>query len=114
MANDDEVFRELLQALATASPDRKARALRILRGEETAPPPPRPEPYLTLRALSRELGVHECTLWRWKIPGHALGGKPRYRRSEVEAYFETAAFRARVAEVRAARNAAEAQAEARP
>ncbi len=98
---------ELLTALATASDSRKDAALRVLRGEAVVVDPVETgataEPYLTLREIGRRLGVSPCSLWRWQVPGHELGGRRRFRLSEVQAYLESDEFRERADELRAER-----------
>jgi excisionase family DNA binding protein len=94
---------ELIQAAVNAPPARCAQALRVLQGgaaEATIAPP---EPYLTLRETAKRLGISTATLWRWKIPGHALGGRPRFKVSEVEAYLQSEAFKRRTMALRATR-----------
>jgi len=93
---------ELMQAALVAPEDRRAEALRVLRGE-AAPDAEResgPEPYLTLREVGRRLGVSPCSLWRWGVPGHELGGRRRFRLSEVVGYLESDAFKRRAAELK--------------
>lgn len=88
---------ELMQAALAAPEGRKAEALRVLRGEAGAgaESDPGPEPYLTLREVGRRVGVSACSLWRWGVPGHELGGRRRFRLSEVAEYLESAAFKQR-------------------
>lgn len=98
---------DFLRAAMDAPLDRRIVAFRFLRGEvanltEVRPPPP-PEPYLSLRGLANAMGVSGCTLWRWKVPGHDLGGRKRYKRSEVEMYLKSEAFARRSASLRAER-----------
>lgn len=103
---------ELLTLLATASQERKVAALRVLRGEaglaEPGDSPVTAEPFLTLREVGRRLGVSPCSLWRWGVPGHELGGRRRFRLSEVVAYLESDAFKHRADELKAERREAEA------
>ena len=97
-ASGAELTNELLQAILTASEDQKHAALRVLRGErEEEDAPAAIEPYLTLKELARHLNVSVSSLWRWGVPGHELGGRRRFRLSEVEAYLESEAFRKRAA-----------------
>jgi predicted DNA-binding transcriptional regulator AlpA len=102
-------FEDLVPAAMTAPADRQKEALRLLRGqpgalgEKPTPVPPGPEPYLTLRETAKRLGMSTATLWRWKIPSHELGGRPRFRISEVEAYLQSEEFKRRVAALRAIR-----------
>ncbi len=58
---------------------------------------------LTLRQLSRETGISPTTLWRYRVPKHDLGGRPRYKLSEVLAYLESDQFKRRAAALRAER-----------
>ena len=95
---------ELLASFVAAPQDRKEQALRFLRGENVQQTAAF-EPYLTMKELSRRLGFAALTLWRWRIPGHELGGRPRYRISEVEAYLNSDAFKANVRALRRARRA---------
>lgn len=100
---------ELLQAALGASADRKEDALRVLRGDAQVTgyyvASPRYEPYLTLRETAKRLGISTFSLWRWQIPGHDLGGRRRFRLSEVISYLESDAFHARIATLRALRKA---------
>ena len=92
---------EFLSVLVTAPDDRKREALRILRGESPTPPKRETEAFLTLKECARRLGVSACSLWRWRVPGHDLGGRPKFRISEVETYLASAEFQRRAAELRA-------------
>ena len=102
-------FEDLVQAAMTAPADRQKEALRLLRGQpapsmqSSTPVQASPEPYLTLVETAKRLGMSTATLWRWKIPGHELGGRPRFRVSEVEAYLQSDEFKRRVAALRAIR-----------
>ncbi len=83
---------DIVHATMAAPEERRKAALRVLRGEawiaEIEPATPRPpEPLLTLQELSEKLGLSPCTLWRWQIPGHDMGGRRRFRLSEVERRF---------------------------
>ena len=102
-----DVNGELLTLLATSSEDRKVAALRVLRGDARLADPSdasvSAEPYLTLREIGRRLGVSPCSLWRWQVPGHELGGRRRFRLSEVQAYLESNEFKQRADELRAER-----------
>jgi excisionase family DNA binding protein len=94
---------DLVQAAMEAPAACRQDALRILRGETAETMRSQPEPYLTLRETAKRLGISTATLWRWKIPGHELGGRPRFRISEVEAYLKCEEFRRRVSALRAIR-----------
>ena len=89
---------DFLAALLAAPEERVAEALRVLRGDagQNAEADRGLEPYLTLREVGRRLGVSPCSLWRWQVPGHELGGRRRFRLSEVAAYLESADFKRRV------------------
>ena len=89
---------DLMRAAMSAPEERREAALRLLEGKL-----PTPEPYLTMRELSRRLGFCVTTLRRWRVPSHDLGGFLRYRVTEVEAYFASEAFQRRRAAVRAER-----------
>ena len=90
---------EIMQLVLTAPEARKMAALSVLRGEaqiaeEYVPgPPPTVEPFLTLQEVGKRLGLSPCSLWRWKVPGHDLGGRRRYRILEVAAYLESTSLR---------------------
>lgn len=90
----------LIQEALSASEDRKAAALRLLRGEVAEPARRATEPFLTLVECARRLNVSACSLWRWGVPGHELGGRRKFRMSEVEAYLGSEAFKQRAAVVR--------------
>jgi hypothetical protein len=93
---------DLLSAFVAATPDQKARALRLLRGE-SADRFPSPEPYLTLKELGTRLHLHPATLWRWGVPKLELAGRPRFKISDVTAYLESPEFKLRVSALRLAR-----------
>jgi len=101
---------DLFQAVMAAPADRRNEALRVLRGQIPTPVEAasiiatNPEPYLTLREAAKRLGISTATLWRWKIPDHELGGRPRFRISEVEAYLQSEEFKRRVSVLRAIRH----------
>jgi excisionase family DNA binding protein len=94
---------DLVQAAMAAPAGRREEALKVLRGEQAAPVRPQPEPYLTLRETAKRLGISTGTLWRWRIPGHELGGRPRFRLSEIETYLQSEEFKRRVMALRAIR-----------
>ncbi len=90
---------ELLAAVVAATPERKEAALKVLRGENVSPTPPA-EKFVTLKECAGQLGVSACSLWRWKVPGHELGGRRRFRISEVQAYLESDEFKRVSADLR--------------
>ncbi len=92
---------DILAALVAATPERKAAALRALRGEfEFVEKAPNTEAYLTLREVGRRLGISACSLWRYGVPGHELGGRRRFRMSEVEAYLASEEFKDKAQELK--------------
>ena len=95
---------ELITAAVTATDDRKAAALRALRGEaEGAGQRPEfgaPEVFVTLKECGRRLGLSACSLWRWGVPGHELGGRRKFRMTEVEAYLQSKEFKRKAAGLR--------------
>ncbi|MDD2459812.1 MAG: helix-turn-helix domain-containing protein [Kiritimatiellia bacterium] len=104
-----ELTNDLLAAVLAATPDRKSAALRALRGEVDDGGPAKrvlPEPFVTQRELSRHLGLSVPTLWRYRVPKHGLGGRPRFRVSEVLAYLESPEFKVIAEELKAERRAA--------
>ena len=101
-----EITNDVLTALVAAGADRKAEVLRVLRGEEVAGVEAKrtvPEPFQTLREISRATGVSTVSLWRWRVPGHTLGGQRRYRLGEVLAYLEGSDFKALAEELKGQR-----------
>ena len=91
---------ELLAAIVTATVEKKHEALKVLRGETVSADAEtlrrcsgQAELYLSLREVARRLGVSACSLWRWGVPGHELGGRRRFRMSEVEAYLASDEFK---------------------
>ncbi len=98
---------EILDAVLAAPDDRKEMALQILRGEDLLREPPTArqtqEPYLSLREIAQRVGVSACSLWRWGIPGHELGGRRRFRLSEVHEYLKSEEFQRHAAALRAER-----------
>lgn len=100
------IAESIIQATFVATEDAKAQALRLLKGTPVeVSATPQVEPYMTLKATARALNVHPTTLWRWNVPGHDLGGRRRFRLSEVQAYLESPEFRAHVAKLKEARKA---------
>ena len=98
---------ELLAALLTATVERKHEALKVLKGEPSSADAEnlrrcsgQAEPFLTLQEVGRRLNVSACSLWRWNCPGHALGGRRRFRMSEVEAYLASDDFKKRAEELK--------------
>jgi hypothetical protein len=93
---------DFLGTFLSATTERREEAMRVLRGEPVANNFA-PEPYLSCQDLAQHLGVSPCTIWRWQIPFHDLGGHRRYRLSEAEAYLASEEFRRRAAGLRAER-----------
>jgi len=98
------IVEELIQEALGARDELRKSALRVLQGgTSSTPPEPAGEPYLKMKDLASRLGLSVCTLWRYDVPGHELGGRRRFRMSEVVAYLESDAFKARAAELKEAR-----------
>ncbi len=94
---------DLMMAALTASDERKEIAIRILRGEAGSGAGGgrrEAEPFMTLKECAKRLGVSACSLWRWKVPGHELGGRRKVRMTEVEAYLQSEEFKVRAAKLR--------------
>ena len=103
--NEDRM-RELVAAVLAMPTERQRATLELLRGEPAQPAQVSlPERFETLKEVGRQLGYHPCTLWRFGVPGHTLGGRRRFRVSEVQKYLESPEFKERVAELRAERRA---------
>ena len=102
---------ELMQAALGAPEARRAEALRVLRGQAGLADPADgrvvTEPFITLKEVARLVGCSSCSLWRWGVPGHELGGRRRFRLSEVVAYLESDDFKRRAAELKEERREAE-------
>lgn len=94
------ILRPLIGSDETITPDQASRALEILTGKQEKPQRQEPERYMTLKAVGKSLGVSACSLWRWGVPGHELGGRRRFRMSEVESYLNSEAFRRRAADLK--------------
>jgi len=98
---------EIIQAALVAPDARKTEALRVLRGENHPVDAEtlrrcagQTEQFLTLKECARRLGLHESTLWKWQVPKHTLGGRAKFRMSEIEAYLASEAFKQRAEELR--------------
>lgn len=98
----DHLSAEFLITALAASDEQIAAALRVLQGKDTGEHVTT-EPYLTLKEVGRKLNLHPSTLWRWDVPGHSLGGRKRFRLSDILAYLESSKFRTRVNKLRADR-----------
>jgi len=91
---DNDLVKKLIEAIFTAPPDLQEKALVVLRGESPSLPVPAiPEPFVTLKVCAKALGVSATSLWRYQIPGNELGGRRKFRISEVAAYLESEEFR---------------------
>ena len=92
---ETDVARKLVEAVFAAPPTLQDKALRVLRGESIEPvKEDKPDRFITLKQCGAAIGVSACSLWRWNVPGHELGGRRRFRISEVLAYLESKEFRA--------------------
>ena len=101
----NDATNDILAALVAATPERKAAALRALRGESgtehgTGKGRMVVEPFVCLKEVSEFLGVSRRSIWRWQVPCHRLGTRTRFRLSEVAAYMVSAAYRKRLAELK--------------
>ncbi|HRY49602.1 MAG TPA: hypothetical protein P5186_16255 [Candidatus Paceibacterota bacterium] len=98
---------QIIQAAMVADADLRLAALCVLQRKahvtDTSDEIIQNEPYLTCRTLAQRLGVSPCTVWRWQPPSHDLGGRRRYRFSEVQAYLASDDFERRAAALRAER-----------
>ena len=94
----NDLTNDILQALIRATDEQKQVALRALRGEQIEPTPT-VEPYLTLKQVATKLNLHPSTLWRWEVPKHSLGGRPRFLLSEIQPYLQSDAFKKRAADL---------------
>ena len=92
-------LKELIAAAVVAPPELQIKATKMLRGTRDAETQV-VEPWLTRVELGRETNLHPATLWRWKVPGVDLGGRLRFKRSEVEAYLKSPEFEKRTVELR--------------
>jgi hypothetical protein len=102
-----DITAELLAAMVAATPAQKADALRVLKGGDTSEDAEamrrragETERFLTLKECAKRLGLHDSTLWKWQVPRHMLGGRPKFRMSEIEGYLKSDAFQQRAAELR--------------
>ncbi len=79
-ANKAEIIRPLLEQLGFDD-EHIHQALAALSGTPSAPS--QPEPLLTQKELCAALKVSHTTLWRMGLPTYNVGGRKRYRLSEV-------------------------------
>lgn len=79
-------FESLAREALSATPQQLDLALKILRGDNEVRPDV--EPYCTARQTAKAFGVSTTSLWRWKVPGHLIGGRKRYRLTEVRDFLE--------------------------
>lgn len=102
MAKAEEMFRLWL----SAPEERQTAALSALRGELDDSKTSVVEKYLTATELARMLGFSVMSVWRWQLPAHRLGGKPRYLISEVRTYLDSDEFKAVAEQLRRERRSA--------
>ena len=95
----------IIEALTKADDQRRQRALLALKGQDGSQDTGS-EPFRTLKDVARQLGFVPSTLWRWGVPGHLLGGRRRFKLSEVTAYLESPEFPSHVRQLRKARELA--------
>jgi len=94
---------ELLAALVSATPDAKAAALRMFRGDGSGGEKSKRvalEPFVGLQDVADFLRVSRRSVWRWQVPCHRFGTRTRYRLSEVVAYLDGDLFKRRMAELK--------------
>lgn len=104
-----QILHAALSADETVSTEQTRAAVAILNGNEPEQGPKVPEPYITLREAGKRLGISPCSLWRWGVPGHSLGGRRRFRLSEIESYLVSDAMNQRAEELRQERISRETQ-----
>ena len=92
-----DVTSDLLAAVLAATPDRKAMALRVLRGEDGGVGGEKknalPERFVTQRELVKMLGVSAISLWRWKVPRAGLAPRRGRQRGDRPVARQVAAVR---------------------
>jgi hypothetical protein len=93
-----------MQAVLTATEDRKATALQVLRGaaepERSTVRGKLPESYVGLKDVAAFLGVSGRSVLRWRIPGHKFGSRTKFRLTEVTAYLGSQEFSRRTEELK--------------
>jgi len=97
-----ETVLEIMRLVPQVSSDTLLRILAELKGRDLLSPVG-VEPFITLREAAQRLGVSPCSLWRWGVPGHELGGRRRFRLSEVEEYLLSDEFKQASKKLKAAR-----------
>lgn len=101
---------ELIPAFQAADMERRRRVMKILVNGETDATLIRgeqhQEKFLNQMEIAAHLGIHPCTVRRWKLPHHRLSRVPRYLVSEVTTYLDSEAFQARLTEIKGASRAA--------
>jgi hypothetical protein len=102
---------ELMQAVLRAPEERRAAALRALRGEPGTDgrgqraEVRRPESYVGLQEVAEFMGVSGRSVLRWRIPGHKFGSRTKFRLSEVTTYLGSQEFIRRTEELKEERDA---------
>ena len=92
---ENDLVKKLIEAVFVAPPALQEKALGVLRGETPVQAPAAaPEPYVTLKICAKAIGISATSLWRYQIPRNKLGGRPKFRISEVATYLESEEFRA--------------------
>lgn len=81
-------FESLYDEFRAAPEERQAAAYRVLRlgQSESVAPDPGAGKFLTLKEAAKTLGFHPVTLYRWRVPGHRIGGRRRFLLSEVREF----------------------------
>lgn len=107
LGSNQTQLEKLIQAALAAPSALREEAFRVLSGTPTVTPNDANivsvEPYLSLRELAKRIGYSTCTLWRWNIPGYNLGGRRRFRLTEVHRYLQSEEFQRRAAALRGER-----------
>lgn len=102
---ENDVVRKVIEAVFPAPPELQEKALRVLRGELIEQKQDsKPEQFISLKTCGKALGISTTSLWRWNVPGYDLGGRRRFRLSEVNAYLESERFRAHAKRLRKQRS----------
>ena len=85
MSNYVDTLRATMQAFGYP-PDRIDAALNALSSGAGPVDPHEEDPYLSPKDICRKLSISTTTLWRHHPPFHQIGGRNRFRISEVVRY----------------------------
>lgn len=96
-----QILTPLLHSDETITPQQIEMIMGILDGlPQESQEHAQPEPYISLKEVARRLNISACSLWRWGVPGYSLGGRRRFRLSEVEEYLHSDKFKRRAEELK--------------